>query len=77
MFENIRKCLDRYEEVVKKAHSNSFDCELTKEEERILFYFPLHLAEEMMLDKQIDENRVAKIIFAVNELSNEIKVSVE
>ena len=76
IFTNIKKCLSEYEEVCKKL--NGWD-NLTEEESNILNYFDLHFAEAIMTDFQYDDKgeKIAKIILAMQGLSNEIKVKIE
>lgn len=75
-FTNIKKCLDEYEEVCKKL--NGWD-NPTEKESNILEYFNLHLAEAIMTDFQYCDKgvKIAKIILAMQGLSNEIKVKIE
>lgn len=69
MFENIRKCLEEFEETINKANPS------TKEDKDIICYFDLHLAKALI--KDWDAEKVAKIILAAKGLSNEVKVKVE
>lgn len=64
MFENVRKCLDELENTVKKIH-------YTEEDENIMKYFNLHLAEALMKDYPESE-RVARIILAEKGLFEKI-----
>lgn len=73
MFENIRKCLDEFEETINKANVNWNS--ITKEDEDILNYFNLNLAKALM--KDWESEKIAKIILAAKGLSNDIKVKVE
>ena len=73
MFENIRKCLDEYEDTMNNAR---FD-EITKDEENIILYFDLHISQALMTDLCDNSEKVAKIILAAKGLSNEVKVKVE
>ena len=76
MFENIKQCMYEYEEVCKKL--NGWD-NPTKEESNILEYLDLHLAEAIMTDFQYCDKgvKIAKIILAMQGISNEIKVKIE
>lgn len=78
MFEEIRKCLDEYEEVCKKYDGCYYP---TEKEMCILDYFDLHLAEAIMRDFGVGGNdkgeKLAKIILATLGMSNDIKVKVE
>ena len=65
MFENVRKCLDELENTVKKIN-------YTKEDEDIMAYFNLHLAEALMKDYQESE-RVARVILAEKGLFEKIQ----
>ena len=78
MFQNIEKCLNEYKEVCKRLRENNWR-ELTKEEEGLLNYFDMHLAEAIMTDFQDYDKgeKVAKIILTMQGLSNEIKVKIE
>lgn len=75
-FKNIEKCLSEYEEVCKKL--NGWD-NPTEEERNIIEYLDLHLAEAIMTDFQHCDKgvKIAKIILAMQGLSNEIKVKIE
>ena len=46
MFEGIRKVLDDFETTFNKLNSNPLDA--TTEEENVLLYFNMHLAEALM-----------------------------
>lgn len=75
MFKNIKKCLSEYEEVCKNYDGDY----LTEKEKCIIDYFDLHFAEAIMRDFQYNDKGVtiAKIIFAMQELSNEVKVEIK
>lgn len=75
MFEGIRKVLDDFETTFNKLNSNSLDA--TVEEENILLYFNMHLAEALMQESYVGSDKVAKIILASKGLLNDIKVKVE
>lgn len=63
MFENIKKCLNDFENAVKK--DNTLHAQLTKEEKNIIHNFDLHLAEALIRDcGECDCRRTAKIILA-------------
>ena len=49
----------------------------TQDEEDILIYFNMHLAKALMQDEYIGAEKVAKIILASKDLSNEIIVKVQ
>ena len=78
MFSNIEKCLSEYKEVCERLKRDNYR-KPTKEEESVLNYFDLHFAEAIMTDFQYCDKgeKVAKIILAVQGLSNEIKVKIE
>lgn len=78
MFDNIEQCLHEYDEVCKKLKENCWR-DPTEDEQNILDYFDLHLAEAIMTDfRYCDKGvKIAKIILAMQELSNEIKVKIE
>jgi hypothetical protein len=75
MFNEIRKCLDEYEEVCEQMNWRN----LTEEEANVLDYFDLHLAEAIMKDFDYGDRgeKLAKIILATLGMSNEIKVKIE
>lgn len=64
MFKKIRKCLDDCENVFLKLEKGD---KLTIEEEIILDYFNLHLAEALMQDWG-DSEKIAKIILANKDM---------
>lgn len=78
MFDNIEKCLNEYKKVYEK-YVKDWQHKVTQEEDNILEYFDLHLAEAIMTDFQYCDKgaKVAKIILAMQGLSNEIKVKIE
>lgn len=75
MFEGIRKVLDDFETTFNKLNSNPLDA--TTEEENVLLYFNMHLAEALMQESYVGSDKVAKIILASKGLLNDIKVKVE
>ena len=78
MFNNIKKCLNEYEETCKRIREDNYR-EPTEKELSIISYFDLHFAEAIMTDLQSGDKgeKVAKIILAMQGLSNEIKVKIE
>ena len=70
MFDNIRKCLADFENVIKKGF-------LDDEELKIVDYFEFNLVQALIKDGDIDDEKVAKFIFAIKNLSNEIKIKIE
>ena len=50
---------------------------LNDDEKYILDYFEFNLARALIEDKYIDDEKVAKFIFTIKNLSNEIKIKVE
>lgn len=78
MFENIEKCLNEYKEVCEKCRKD-FQYKPTQEEHNAFDYLDLHLAQAIMSDfKYCDKGvKIAKIILAMQGLSNEIKVKIE
>ena len=78
MFTNIEKCLNEYKEVHEKWIKD-WDYNPTSEESNVIDYLDLHLAEAIMTDfRDYDKGeKVAKIILAMQGLSNEIKVKIE
>lgn len=75
MFEGIRKVLDDFETTFNKLNINLL--EATTEEENVLLYLNMHLAEALMQESYVGSDKVAKIILASNGLLNDIKVKVE
>ena len=65
MFENVRKCLDEFENTVHKIN-------YTTEDENVIMYFNLHLAEALMKDFS-DSERVARIILAEKGLFEKVQ----
>ena len=70
MFDNIRRCLDDFENVIKRGF-------LDDEELKIVDYFEFNLVQALIKDGDIDDEKVAKFIFAIKNLSNEIKIKIE
>ena len=64
MFENIRKCLDEYEEIVNKVNKGE---QPSKEDEAVAMYFNLHLAEALMKECGNDGIKIARIILTAIE----------
>lgn len=75
MFDNIRKCLADFENVIngKNAMRGFFD----DEELKIIDYFEFNLVQALIKDRDVDDEKVAKFIFAIKNLSNEIKIKIE
>lgn len=75
MFDNIRKCLVDFESVINgKNAAMGF---LNDDEKYILDYFEFNLAQALIKDRDIEDEKVAKFIFTIKNLSNEIKIKVE
>ena len=74
-FTNIRQCLSDFENVINGT--NVYMGLLNDEEKYILDYFEFNLARALIEDKYIDDEKVAKFIFTIKNLPNEIKVKVE
>lgn len=74
MFENIRKCLDDYEQLINTA--KSANRELTEEEKDFAFYFNMNFSKAIMQD-YYESDIVAKIILADKNMLGDIKVKVE
>lgn len=74
-FRNIKKCLSDYESAAygKNARMGF----LNDDEQHIVNYFEFDLAQALIKDRDVDDEKVAKFIFAIKNLSNEIKVKVE
>lgn len=77
-FGNIKKCLNEYEEVYKKL-CECLSCSPTKEEIDIIEYLEFNLAKAIMEDFGYNKGdvKIAKIILAMKDISNEIKVKIE
>ncbi len=74
MFENIKECLNEFEEVLHKGDSGH---RLNEQEEDVIINFSLNLAKALIQDKYVDSEKVAKIILAAAGLSNEVIVKIE
>lgn len=75
MFDNIRKCLDDFKNVINgKNAARGF---LNDDEQYIVDYFEFNLAQALIKDDYIDSEKVAKFIFTIKNLSNEIKIKIE
>lgn len=75
MFDNIRKCLDDFKNVIHgKNAARGF---LNDDEQYIVDYFEFNLAQALIKDEYIDSEKVAKFIFTIKNLSNEIKIKIE
>ena len=72
MFDEIRECLDRYEEIFDKPYHL-----LTEEEVDAVSFLKLHLAEAIMKSFNDQGEAMAKIILAYLGVSNEIKIKIE
>ena len=75
MFDNIRKCLVDFENAIAgKSAAMGF---LNDDEQYIVDCFEFHLAQALIKDRYVDDEKVAKFIFAIKNLSNEIKIKIE
>lgn len=74
MFEKVKECLDEFETTFQKVDKT---CSWDSDEADILEYFELNLAKAIIQDGYINSEKVAKIIFAAKDLSNEVIVKVE
>jgi hypothetical protein len=72
VFDEIRECLDRYEELFDKPYHL-----LTDEEIDIVQFFEMYLAKAIMRDFKERSESIAKIILAYLGVSNEIKIKIE
>ena len=72
MFDEIRDCLDEFEEVYEKPQH-----QLTEEEVNIVRFLDLHLAEAIMKSFTGQGESIAKVIMAYLGISNEIKVRMD
>ena len=66
MFERMRKCLDNFEEIVKKNN-------LTRDEENALLYFYIDFAKAMLVECP-DVDKVAKVISVEHGMFDDIKI---
>lgn len=73
MFENIKECLDQFENTLQKVNKLDYN----DDDIEVLEYFNLNLAKLLMQNRYIDSEKVAKIIFAIEELSDEVVIKVE
>lgn len=78
MFKNIKQCLHEYEETLNKLNYCNEESPTEKERD-ILEYLELNLAKAIMSDFTYSnaDVKIAKIILALKDISNEIKVKVE
>lgn len=75
MFEEVRKCLDKFEKFLTECNRTS---DPSEEEYDFYRYFELYLAKAIMSDfNDCNAEKIAKIILATLGLSNEIKVKVD
>ena len=75
MFENIRKCLDDFEEICNKANEDKFI--LNTKDNDIFEFFHVNFAKAVMKDFYYDSEKIAKIILAAKGASDVIKIKVE
>lgn len=73
MFEKIKECLDQFENTLQKVNKLDYN----DDDIEVLEYFNLNLAKLLMQNRYIDSEKVAKIIFAIEELSDEVVIKVE
>lgn len=74
-FRNIEKCLSDFENVIHgKNAARGF---LNDDERYIVDCFEFNLAQALIKDEYIDDEKVAKFIFTIKNLSNEIKIKIE
>ena len=74
MFEEIRKCLDEFENTLNECSNK---CNVNQEDKDILCYLELNLAKALLQDDSVDSAKVAKIILAAKGLGNGVVVKVE
>ena len=74
-FKNIKKCLNDFENVLNGE--NVARGYLNEEEQNIADSFEFNLAQALIKDRNIDEEKVAKFIFVIKNLPNQIKVRIE
>ena len=75
VFRNIKKCLSDYENAA--CGKNAAMGFLNDDEQYIVDCFEFHLAQALIKDRDVDDEKVAKFIFAIKNLSNEIKIKIE
>lgn len=74
-FEGVKKCLCDFENI---AHGeNAKKGFLDSKEQDIVDYFEFHLARALIEDRVIDDEKVAKFILTIKNLSNDIKIKIE
>ncbi len=66
MFDKMRKCLDDFEETIKKN-------ELTRDEDESLIYFYLNFAKAMLYECP-DVDKIGRIIVVEHGLFDDIKI---
>lgn len=78
MYNNIKQCLHEYEETCNKLSNCLLDSPTEKERD-IIEYFELNLAKAIISDFTYNnaDIKIAKIILALKDISNEIKVKIE
>ena len=74
MFEKIKECLDQFENTSQKLNKGM---DYNDDDIEVIEYFNLNLAKLLMQDRYIDSDKVAKIIFAAKDLSDEVVIKVE
>ena len=78
MFDNIKKCLSKYEESVERASKGSYYFEYEEADYSTINYFTLHFAEAIMEDSSKSEcEKLAKVLFAMLGLSNNVNVEIK
>lgn len=75
MFDNTRRCLDDFKNAI--TGENAARGFLDNDEQYIVDYFEFNLAQALIKDEYIDSEKVAKFIFVIKNLSNEIKIKIE
>ena len=77
MFNNIKQCLSKYEESVERVGKISY-LEYRAEDYDTIDYFTLHFAEAIMKDVSKSEcEKLAKVLFAMLGLSNQVNVEIK
>ena len=74
-FKDIKKCLSDFESVINGK--NAVRGFLNDDEQYIVDYFEFNLAQALIKDRIVDDEKVAKFIFAIKNLSNEIKIKIK
>ena len=72
MFENITKCLNKYESAL--TGENAKQGFLNEEEDDIVQYIEFYLAKALLQESFINAEKIAKFILVAKGLSGDIKI---